>query len=98
MDGDRAGRKAAWRALENALPVLADGKNAASYHLDGTETFDLEGLSSPIKPKTPVTLVIRRANGTVDKAALIARIDTAIEGEYYRHGGILPYVLRQILK
>ena len=64
----------------------------------GWETFDLEGLSSPIKPKTPVTLVIRRADGTVDKAALIARIDTAIEGEYYRHGGILPYVLRQILK
>jgi len=81
------------------LPLeFADGKNAASYSLDGTETFDLEGLSSPIKPKTPVTLVIRRANGTVDKAALIARIDTAIEGEYYRHGGILPYVLRQILK
>ena len=81
------------------LPLeFADGKNAASYNLDGTETFDLEGLSSPIKPKTPVTLVIRRANGTVDKAALIARIDTAIEGEYYRHGGILPYVLRQILK
>ena len=81
------------------LPLeFADGKNAASYSLDGTETFDLEGLASPIKPKTPVTLVIRRANGTVDKAALIARIDTAIEGEYYRHGGILPYVLRQILK
>jgi aconitate hydratase len=81
------------------LPLeFADGKNAASYNLDGTETFDLEGLSSPIKPKTPVTLVIRRANGTVDKAALVARIDTAIEGEYYRHGGILPYVLRQILK
>jgi aconitate hydratase len=81
------------------LPLeFTDGKNAASYQLDGTETFDLEGLSSPIKPKTPVTLVIRRANGTVDKAALIARIDTAIEGEYYRHGGILPYVLRQILK
>jgi aconitate hydratase len=65
------------------LPLeFADGKNAASYNLDGTETFDLEGLSSPIKPKTPVTLVIRRANGTVDTAALIARIDTAIEIEY----------------
>ena len=81
------------------LPLeFADGKNAASYGLDGTETFDLEGLASPIKPRTPVTLVIRRANGSVDKAPLIARIDTAIEGEYYRHGGILPYVLRQILK
>jgi aconitate hydratase len=81
------------------LPLeFTDGKNAASYQLDGTETFDLEGLSSPIKPKTAVTLVIRRANGQVDKAPLVARIDTAIEGEYYRHGGILPYVLRQILK
>ena len=81
------------------LPLeFADGKNAASYHLDGTETFDLEGLASPIKPRTPVTLIIRRADGTVDQAPLVARIDTAIEGEYYRHGGILPYVLRQILK
>jgi aconitate hydratase len=45
-----------------------------------------------------VTLVIKRKDGKVDRTPLVARIDTAIEGEYYRHGGILPYVLRQILR
>ncbi len=81
------------------LPLeFTEGKNAASYQITGQETFDLEGLADPIKPRTPVTLVVHRANGTVDRVPLIARIDTTIEGEYYRHGGILPYVLRQILK
>ena len=81
------------------LPLeFADGKNAASFQLNGSETFDLEGLTDPIKPRQVVTLVIHRADGKVDKAPLVARIDTAIEAEYYRHGGILPYVLRQILK
>ena len=81
------------------LPLeFVDGKNAASFNLTGTETFDLEGLTDPVKPRQAVTLVVDRSNGTVDRIPLVARIDTAIEGEYYRHGGILPYVLRQILK
>ena len=81
------------------LPLeFADGKKAADFGINGSETFDLEGLTDPVKPRQAVTLVIRRADGKVDKAPLVARIDTAIEGEYYRHGGILPYVLRQILK
>ena len=80
------------------LPLeFADGKRAADFGIVGTETFDLEGLSSPVKPRQAVTLVIRRADGKVDRAPMVARIDTAIEAEYYRHGGILPYVLRQIL-
>jgi len=80
------------------LPLeFADGKRAADFGIDGSETFDLEGLSTPVKPRQAVTLVIRRAGGKVDRAPMVARIDTAIEAEYYRHGGILPYVLRQIL-
>ncbi len=80
------------------LPLeFADGKRAADFGITGSETFDLEGLSSPVKPRQAVTLVIRRADGKVDRAPMVARIDTAIEAEYYRHGGILPYVLRQIL-
>ncbi len=75
-----------------------DGKNAASFNLNGTETFDLEGLTEPVKPRQAVTLIVHRSNGTTERIPLVARIDTAIEGEYYRHGGILPYVLRQILK
>jgi aconitate hydratase len=74
-----------------------DGMTAQTLKLDGTETFELLGLNDDIKPMSDVTLVIRRANGTEEKVTLRSRIDTAIEVEYVRHGGILPYVLRQLL-
>jgi aconitate hydratase len=74
-----------------------DGMTAQTLKLDGTETFDLLDLSDDIKPMSDVTLVIHRANGTEEKVTLRSRIDTAIEVEYVRHGGILPYVLRQLL-
>ena len=74
-----------------------DGMTAQTLKLDGTETFDLLGLSDDIKPMSDVTLVIHRANGSEEKVTLRSRIDTAIEVEYVRHGGILPYVLRQLL-
>ena len=74
-----------------------DGMTAQTLKLDGTETFDLLGLSDDIKPMSDVTLVIHRASGTEEKVTLRSRIDTAIEVEYVRHGGILPYVLRQLL-
>ena len=74
-----------------------DGMTAQTLKLEGTETFDLLGLSDDIKPMSDVTLVIHRANGTEEKVTLRSRIDTAIEVEYVRHGGILPYVLRQLL-
>jgi aconitate hydratase len=71
--------------------------SAATLGLDGTETFDLIGVEQGIKPRQDVTLVIKRANGSVDEIAITLRIDTSIEVDYYRHGGILPYVLRQLL-
>ncbi|NOT53217.1 MAG: aconitate hydratase AcnA, partial [Deltaproteobacteria bacterium] len=74
-----------------------DGTNAQTLKLDGTETFDLIGLSDNIKPRQDVTLVIHRANGSSEKLAVTLRIDTPIEIEYYRHGGILPYVLGQLI-
>ena len=74
-----------------------EGMTAQTLKLDGTETFDLLGLSDDIKPMSDATLVIHRANGTTDQVTLRSRIDTAIEVEYVRHGGILPYVLRQLL-
>jgi len=74
-----------------------DGVNAASLKLDGTETFDLLGLNDDIKPMSDVTLVIHRADGTKEELVLKSRIDTAIEVDYVRHGGILPFVLRQLL-
>jgi len=74
-----------------------EGVTAQTLGLDGTETFDVLGLSDDLKPMSNVMLVIHRANGTEEKVTLKSRIDTAIEVEYVRHGGILPYVLRQLL-
>ncbi|MEA2176153.1 MAG: aconitate hydratase, partial [Blastocatellia bacterium] len=74
-----------------------EGTNAASLNLDGTETFDITGLESGIKPRQDVTLVIRRQNGDTEEVPVTLRIDTPIEVDYYQHGGILPFVLRQLL-
>jgi aconitate hydratase len=81
------------------LPLqFPEGMSAQTLKLDGTETFDVLGLSDDTKPMSDVTLVIHRANGTEEKVTLRSRIDTAIEVDYVRHGGILPYVLRQLLR
>jgi aconitate hydratase len=74
-----------------------EGTNAASLNLDGTETFDITGLESGIKPRQDVTLVIHRQNGDTEEVPVTLRIDTPIEVDYYQHGGILPFVLRQLL-
>lgn len=80
------------------LPLeFTNGESAESLGLDGTETFDIEGLENPVKPKQNVTLVIRRANGEVAKTTLLCRIDTLAESHYLANGGILQYVLRKIL-
>ena len=74
-----------------------DGVDAATLKLDGSETFDLEGTESGITPQQDVTLVIHRADGKVERVALKLRIDTPIEVEYYNKGGILPFVLGQLV-
>ncbi|MGK2951735.1 MAG: aconitate hydratase AcnA [Thiobacillus sp.] len=74
-----------------------DGVDAATLKLDGSETFDLEGTESGIVPQQDVTLVIHRANGSTERVALKLRIDTPIEVEYYKKGGILPFVLGQLV-
>ena len=75
-----------------------DGSSVATLGLDGTESFDVLGLEAPgFKPRQDVRLVIHRANGTTDEVTVTVRIDTPIEIEYYQHGGILPYVLRQLV-
>ena len=71
-----------------------EGTTAQTLGLTGTETFDILGLDENVKPRQELTLVI---NGT-QRVPIICRIDTAIEVEYYRHGGILPFVLRQLVK
>jgi len=75
-----------------------EGTNAASLKLDGTETFDITGLENiEVQPRQDVTLTIHRANGETQQVPMTLRIDTPIEIDYYLHGGILPYVLRQLL-
>ncbi len=74
-----------------------EGSNAAQLKLDGTETFDVIGLEHGVRPRQDVTLVIHRANGETEQLSVMLRIDTPVEIDYYQHGGILPYVLRQLL-
>jgi aconitate hydratase len=74
-----------------------EGTDAASLGLDGTETFDLIGLEEGVRPLQHLQLIIHRASGESEEIAVILRIDTPIEIDYYQHGGILPYVLRQLL-
>ncbi|HEX6623357.1 MAG TPA: hypothetical protein VF064_06560, partial [Pyrinomonadaceae bacterium] len=75
-----------------------EGTNAQTLNLDGSEIFDLVGLESgDIRPRQDVTLRITRENGETEEVPVTLRIDTPIEIEYYRHGGILPFVLRQLI-
>ena len=74
-----------------------DSVDAATLKLDGSETFDLEGAESGIIAQQDVTLVIHRADGNTERVTLKLRIDTPIEVEYYNKGGILPFVLEQLL-
>lgn len=80
------------------LPLqFPDGVNAQALKLDGSELFSIGGLSKGIEPRQQVELEIHRKDGKTEKVPLILRIDTPIEIDYYRHGGILPFVLRQLL-
>ena len=80
------------------LPLqFPEGVSAQTLKLDGTETFDVLGINDDMVPMSTVTLVIHRADGTTEKVELKNRIDTAIEVDYFRHGGILPFVLQQLL-
>jgi aconitate hydratase len=80
------------------LPLqFEEGTNVQSLGLHGTETFDITGITGDLRPMQKATLVIHRANGSTKNVPLIVRIDTPIEVDYYEHGGILPFVLRQLV-
>jgi aconitate hydratase len=76
---------------------LKSDDNAISLKLDGSEVFDIVGFESGIVPQQDATLVIHRKTGESESIPVTVRIDTPIEVDYFRHGGILPYVLRQLL-
>jgi len=80
------------------LPLqFKEGTNALSLKLDGTETYDIVGLGANLKPQQDLTLRITHRDGKVQNVPVRCRIDTPIEIDYYQHGGILPFVLRQLV-
>ena len=79
------------------LPLqFKENQNRLTLGLDGTEIFDIIGIKDGIKPRMDVSCNIQRADGSIESITLLCRIDTADEVEYYRHGGILKYVLRDL--
>jgi len=80
------------------LPLQFIGNDSVeTLGITGKETYDLKGLEGEIKPQQLATLVIHRENGETQEVQVLLRIDTPIEVDYYKHGGILPFVLRQLL-
>jgi aconitate hydratase len=80
------------------LPLqFPEGTTPQSLGLDGSEVFSITGLSEAIKPAETITLEIKGKNRQKRSVPVKLRIDTPIEIDYYRHGGILPFVLRQLL-
>jgi aconitate hydratase A / 2-methylisocitrate dehydratase len=81
------------------LPLqFKDGMNRETLGLKGTEKFDITGIADGITPRMDVPCKITYADGSTKDVTLLCRIDTADEVDYYRHGGILQYVLRNIVK
>jgi aconitate hydratase len=74
-----------------------DGTTAQTLKLNGTETYDLVGVEGNLRPRQDVTLVIHRTSGETQEVPLTLRIDTPIEIDYFKQGGILPYVLHQLI-
>jgi aconitate hydratase len=80
------------------LPCQFKGSDSvASLGITGEETFDITGIETLVEPQIDVTLTIHRKDGTAKSVPLLLRIDTPIEVDYYRHGGILPFVLRELV-
>jgi aconitate hydratase len=80
------------------LPCQFKGADSvATLGINGNEEFDILGIDGAIKPQQDVTLVIKGKDGSHREVQVLLRIDTSIEVDYYRHGGIMPYVLRELL-
>jgi len=80
------------------LPLQFKGSDSlATLNLTGDETFDLIGINDNLKPQQDVTLTITRKDGSKQNVALLLRIDTPIEVDYYKNGGILPFVLKELV-
>jgi aconitate hydratase len=80
------------------LPLqFKSGEDAEGLGLDGSETFDVRGVADGLRPKDELTVIVRRDDGSRNEFRAVARLDTEVEVDYYRNGGILQTVLRQQL-
>jgi aconitate hydratase len=80
------------------LPLQFKGSDTVDSHgIKGDEEYDITGLDGELRPQQDVTLIVRRKDGSRIEVPLLLRIDTPIEVDYFRHGGIMPYVLRELL-
>jgi aconitate hydratase len=80
------------------LPLqFAPGDSVDALGIKGDESFDI-AVPVDIRPQQPLTIVMTRADGTRREIPVLCRIDTPIEVDYYRHGGILPFVLRELIQ
>jgi aconitate hydratase len=77
--------------------VFTGGTDRKSLRLDGSETIDVVGLAAGLRPRMELTLRVHRADGSVEEAPVQCRVDTLDEVDYFKNGGILHYVLRQLL-
>jgi aconitate hydratase len=80
------------------LPLQFKGTDSAqTLGLTGDEMIDVTGIENGIRPQMDVKLVIHRKDGSIKEVPVLLRIDTPIEVDYYLHGGILPFVLRELV-
>jgi aconitate hydratase len=81
------------------LPLrFTQGQNAESLGLDGSEVFDIEGVNDQIKPQSEVTVKAKKSDGTVIEFKATVLLNTNVEVNYFRNGGILRTVLRNLMK
>jgi aconitate hydratase len=80
------------------LPLeFTNGETRQSLGLTGFETFEIAGLDGSLRPRATLVVRAKNSSGSTREFSVLARIDTPEEMQYYRHGGILPYVLRQLV-
>ena len=75
-----------------------DGESAQSLGLTGSERITIDGIGASVEPGSTVSVAATNDDGTTKTFDVLCRVDTAIEAEYYEHGGLLPYVLRQMIR
>ena len=77
---------------------FVDGQSALSLELTGKERYSIRGIGGSVEPGSRLTVTVTEDSGATKSFDVLCRVDTAIEAEYYEHGGLLPYVLRQMIR